>query len=154
MRRIVAATDGSDVADRAVDFAADLASKFAAELVLVYVIERSAPVSSSAGGARTIPVLGTMTRTEDTSLPEALQEAAHDVLAKALARAEGRGAGHVDMELRAGEPADTLIAAAKEHEADVMVLGKSGRGRLAGLLLGSVSQKVVTNASWAVIIVP
>jgi nucleotide-binding universal stress UspA family protein len=154
MRRIVAATDGSDVADRAVDFAADLASKFAVELVLVYVIEGSTPISLTAGGSRAVPVLGTTTRMENASLPEALLEAARDVLTKAGARAERRGVGRVHTELRAGEPADTLIAVTKQREADVMVLGKRGRGRLAGLLLGSVSQKAVANAPCTVIVVP
>jgi nucleotide-binding universal stress UspA family protein len=95
-----------------------------------------------------------MTKVEDTSLPEVLEDAGRDVLAKAAARAEQRGARHIHTEIRAGEPAETLIAVAKERAADAMVLGKRGRGRLAGLVLGSVSQKVVTNAPCPVIVVP
>ena len=87
-------------------------------------------------------------------MPEVLTNTANDLAAKAKGRAEARGAQHVYTEVRAGEPAEVILSVAKEREADVIVLGKRGQGRLAGLLLGSISQKVVTQARCAVIVIP
>src|ERR1700730_713445 len=119
MHRILAATDGSDVADPAFDSAADLASKFTAELVLVCVIPGSPTVVSSAGAWRAVPGLGATTTVEKTSLPEALKDTAKDVRTTARVRAERRGARHIHTEIGVGEPADTIISVAKEREADV-----------------------------------
>jgi nucleotide-binding universal stress UspA family protein len=45
-----------------------------------------------------------------------------------------------------GDPAETIIETARRENADAIVMGRRGRGRLAGLLLGSVSQKVASLA--------
>lgn len=154
MRQIVAATDGSDTADRAVDFAAELASKFTVDLVLTYVISASSTALAGGGLAHPATDLRAPIRVESTSLSQVLTDAANDILAKAKARAQARGARRVHTELRTGEPAEMILLLAKEHDAGVIVLGKRGRGRLAGLLLGSISQKVMMLAPCAVIVVP
>lgn len=155
MRCIAAATDGSEAADRALDFAADLASKFGADLVLTHVVLPSAPASAGAGPTRTfLPNPRAPIAVESLSVPEVLTQTASDLLAKAKSRAEARGALHVHTEVRVGEPAEVILSVAKERNADAIVLGKRGQGRLAGLLLGSISQKVVTLARCAVMIIP
>jgi nucleotide-binding universal stress UspA family protein len=55
--------------------------------------------------------------------------------------------------VRHGDPADTLLRVAGEKEASAIVVGSSGRGRLASLLLGSVGQSVVAQARFTVIVV-
>ncbi len=154
MRCISVATDGSDAADRAIDFAADLASKFSVDLVLTHVISASTLATTSAGPGRPLAHQRAPIRVEYGSVPEVLTNTANDLAAKAKGRAEARGAQHVYTEVRAGEPAEVILSVAKEREADVIVLGKRGQGRLAGLLLGSISQKVVTQARCAVIVIP
>jgi nucleotide-binding universal stress UspA family protein len=54
--------------------------------------------------------------------------------------------------LREGQPADVLVAEARE--ADLLVVGSRGRGGFKGLLLGSVSQQCAHHASCPVTIVP
>ena len=54
----------------------------------------------------------------------------------------------------AGYVAQTIIEIAPEKDADVIVVGKHGKGRIAGLLLGSVSQKLVSLAPRPVTVVP
>ncbi len=158
MRYIVAATDGSDIADRAIDFAADLATKFTADAVLLHVISASTLASTGTGPAHPAgdlrADLRVPRRVENTSLSEVLRDTANDILDKAKRRAEARGARRVDTEVRVGEPAEMILSVGKEREADVIVVGKRGRGRVAGLLLGSISQKVMMLAPCIVIVVP
>ncbi len=58
----------------------------------------------------------------------------------------------VRREVQQGPPARVLLGAA--HEADLLVVGSRGRGGFAGLLLGSVSQKVLHHASCPVVVIP
>ena len=52
-----------------------------------------------------------------------------------------------------GSPAEAIIEVAKTRHSDVIVIGSRGLGRLAGLVLGSTSQKVVSYAPCPVLIV-
>ena len=56
-------------------------------------------------------------------------------------------------EARTGDPADQIIAAADEHGAGLIVVGTRGQTRLRRLILGSVAQKVLLNASCSVLVV-
>ena len=53
-----------------------------------------------------------------------------------------------------GDPAKVLIETVEREHADAIVVGRRGRGRLEGLLLGSVSQKLSCLAPCMVIVVP
>ncbi|MCZ2127684.1 MAG: universal stress protein [Anaerolineales bacterium] len=59
----------------------------------------------------------------------------------------------IRTEVLEGDPASAIIEAAKKHGSDIIVMGSRGLGRLAGLLLGSTSQKVVAHAPCPVLIV-
>jgi nucleotide-binding universal stress UspA family protein len=61
----------------------------------------------------------------------------------------------VDTQLLFGNnPASELLRLAKEREVDAIVMGSHGRGRFRGMVLGSVSQRVIHDATVPVIIVP
>ena len=57
----------------------------------------------------------------------------------------------VDVVVRHGNPADAIIEVAHEVGADVVVVGSRGHGGFVGLLLGSVSRRVVDHAGRVVI---
>ena len=59
----------------------------------------------------------------------------------------------VHTEILEGDPASAILEVAKIRNSDVIVMGSRGLGRLAGLLLGSTSQKVVSHAPCPVLIV-
>ena len=69
------------------------------------------------------------------------------------AAAGATGATVVSSEIRQGDPAEAILARAREVGADLLVLGRRGRGTLKGLLLGSVSQKLSALAESAVLTV-
>ncbi len=76
------------------------------------------------------------------------------MLKRAEAVAHDHDATNIELMTGAGDPAEVLIDTAKRKHADAIVAGRRGRGRLAGLLLGSVSQKLTCLAPCPVIVVP
>ena len=81
-------------------------------------------------------------------------DAQNDYASIARARAETLGVPGVQSESLAGNDiAATIIDAARRDNVDLIVVGKRGLSRVAGLLLGSVSQKLVSAAPCAVTVV-
>ncbi len=147
MERIVAAVDGSAPSLKAVDFAADLASKYDAELILFNVAREFSPIIDGE--------LEAYARIEhiETLASEAGVAAAETVLAGARLTARAKGATRISTRWAFGDPAEEIIALAKDRQADLIVIGSRGHGRLAGLLLGSVAQKTLGHASCPVLAV-
>jgi len=147
MERIIAAVDGSTSSLKAVAVAADLASKYGAELILLTVTpELSASLTAE---------LATYIRQEQIDVPvsEPASPWAENILADARLRAQANGAGRISTCFSSGDAAEEIIVQAKGRRADLIVVGSRGHGRLAGLLLGSVAQKVVTHAPCPVLVV-
>ncbi len=145
MPGILVATDGSKAADRAVDFGAQLAKSLAVPLWIINVTDDFGPSSAQ---------LQEFSRVEHLSRGEMIESLSAQLLAKAKERAEKLGARSVQIESRQGDVTQTIIEIANERDADAVVVGKRGRGSLAGLLLGSVTQKLVSLAPRVVIVVP
>jgi nucleotide-binding universal stress UspA family protein len=80
------------------------------------------------------------------------QDDARGVLAEAADIARG-AAAEVSLEMHEGAPADVLARIAALREADEIVVGTRGLGRLRGAL-GSVAQEVVRTADRPVLVVP
>jgi nucleotide-binding universal stress UspA family protein len=57
------------------------------------------------------------------------------------------------IETLEGTAAEAILAAASARKIDLIVIGSRGRGQLAGLLLGSQSQKVIQHATCPVLVV-
>ncbi len=145
MKHILVATDGSDSAGRAVDYAARLAKTHGADLLIVNVI-----------GGYGLPdkVLLSFTQGQQVWLTELLASLSAETLTKARDRARSAGVTMIRLESRKGDVAQTIIEIAQEKEADLIVVGKRGTGIIAGLLLGSVAQKLVSIAPLPVAVVP
>jgi nucleotide-binding universal stress UspA family protein len=69
----------------------------------------------------------------------------------ARARAAGAAATFLVWD---GDPAETIVAAAESEDADVIVIGSHGRGRIGRMILGSTSARVSQEARRKVIVVP
>jgi nucleotide-binding universal stress UspA family protein len=146
MKRILVAVDGSEPSLRAIDFAADLASKYAASLKLLTAMRDV---------DRPDPGFEAYARLEHIKDPPiSLQiESVRNALASFRDRAAAKGAKEIGADAVIGDPAEQILANARDGEADLIVMGNRGHGRLAGLLLGSVTQKVVGLAPCPVVIV-
>jgi nucleotide-binding universal stress UspA family protein len=71
-----------------------------------------------------------------------MQVVAQTAMKGAKAQAEQSGAKRVQTSIASGDPSNAILQAAKEKNADLVVLGTRGLGQVQGMLLGSVSRKV------------
>jgi nucleotide-binding universal stress UspA family protein len=140
--RILVGVDGSDAAVRATKFAAGLALKCDAELWLAYVTDGISPDE-----------LESFIRAEHVSPGDFLSLRSALVL-QAEDAAREVGAMRIQTQSLYGDAAEQLLGLVAAEQLDAIVVGKRGRSRLAGLLLGSVSQKLVSLACCPVIVVP
>ncbi len=135
--RILLAVDGSDHALHAAKVAADLARCMKAELRILVVYP---PIP---------PYLG------EPNLQQAINsrlDEAQAILQRAV-DAVGEIPSEIHTELIEGDAAEAIIEVVKTRNSDLIVMGSRGLGRLAGLLLGSTSQKVLSHAPCPVLIV-
>ncbi len=162
-KRIVAAIDGSENAKRAIEAAGDLAKAYEAKLYLVHVIgsgaispalARMAEIehltdSRRAAGAQNVAnVFGNLATAERAAGSPVVAYEIHHALGERLLKnaaelAQKKGAQSPDVILSEGDPAQAILDAAKKVEADLIVLGTRGLSDLRGLLLGSVSHRVI-----------
>jgi len=145
MKFVLVATDGSASAGRAVALAAEIARTFDATLHIVNVLEGYSAASEA---------LECHPSSIETPSFETVSCTATEILQKARERAASLGARRVEIETRTGPVAETILEIARDEGADTIVVGKRGHGRVAGLLLGSVSQKIVCEAFCPVLVAP
>lgn len=143
MQRIIVATDGSPGANRAVDAAARLAKAAGGELVILTI---GGNHIASAELRRLASVYGDLSKT--------LELAANKILSQARKRALRIGVAAVKLQTAWGDPAEMIIDTVRREKANILVVGRRGHGRLSGLLLGSVSQKLASLAPCIVMVVP
>lgn len=136
------ATDGSSGADRAVDVAAEFAKAVDGNLSII-------TVAGNLSGEELRQIARAERNTTDV-----LESLSTQTLMAAKERAQRFGVSTIQMKTAWGDPAEAIIEAVRREHADAIVVGRRGRGQLAGLLLGSVSLKVASLAPCTVIVVP
>ena len=138
---ILLATDGSPSAELATQRALDLA--LATGWALRTVVVWHTPVVAAMGynGVTALPELN-----------DAERDQAQHIAASVVERAKKLGV-EASSDVRQGDPADEICAAAAAIDAAVIVVGTHGWGSLKRLFLGSVSTRVVHEAPCAVLVV-
>jgi nucleotide-binding universal stress UspA family protein len=135
--RILLATDGSAGARPAEEEALRLASACGAALDILHVLEFAPGMDPE------FPV--------NRLYLEELQKQAAPRLDELLARA--KSAGEAARHELVGEPAERIVAKAREVGADLIVLGTHGRGGIERILLGSTAERVAATAPCPVLTV-
>jgi nucleotide-binding universal stress UspA family protein len=142
--RILLATDGSGSAGAALDFLLGFPFPAGSEAILLSVIDGKTFVEDkdlSDEESRTVR------ETRDMVQAETEQFLAGE--AGRLRQAGWAGSTRI----RYGDPADEIIRAAEEHDADLVVLGSHGTSGVKRFLLGSVSDRVLIYSSCSVLII-
>jgi nucleotide-binding universal stress UspA family protein len=136
--RVVVGVDGSDASRVALRWAADHAVLHAAGLDIVHAW--SAPYLPY-GGA------GPLEREPAATAARTLAAAEEDWIV-------GQGAAPADLRSIVEEENPGIAMVARSAGARLVVVGSRGRGRLAGVILGSVSQRCVDHAACPVAVLP
>lgn len=122
--------DFGEEADKAIDIAISLATKFDSRLTLLHA--SWTPPPSYAAYSEAIIVWPT----------EEIAKVAEKQLAAVLAKARTKYP-RTDSVLVIGNPWETILEVAKEQHASLIVMGTHGRRGLSRMLLGSIAEKVV-----------
>ena len=136
--RIVLGLDGSQQSERAFAVARDLAALTKATVTIVHVREMMLA-----------PAVGGVPRRIDESAIETRIRAQADELKAAGAGGELR----LIASTYTGGPATDIVNVAREVDAELIVVGTRGQGLIAGLLLGSVTQRLLQIAPCPVLAV-
>jgi nucleotide-binding universal stress UspA family protein len=139
-KQIVVGVDGSPASRTALEWASDEAVHHGAELVVLTAWLPTPP--PLAGTSSTLPTHGATDAKETAK--ELLMETIHDILGEDPPVL-------VHPQVKEGNAAKLLIDLSED--ADLLVVGSSGHGGFAGMLLGSVSQHVATLAKCTVVVV-
>jgi len=143
MTTVLIPVDGSETALRAVRRFADLARGMPDVHAILMNVEPELPlVDRMAGGS-----------------PEAvrrfgqpLRDRAEKLLAQARSELERAGV-RSSVTVEFGDPADTIVARAKDWSVELIVIGSERRGTIGSLLPGSVAHKVLHHSDLPVLLV-
>ena len=175
LRKIVLAHDGSDHADKALDLAITLAKATDSELEIVNVLsdqsltqdeltlaetEYGAAMHQGLGDLKLVPLGGApwvgttaLLQTRPELGPTVRRVLGEQIVRQAAATATTKGVARVTTAVESGDPASAIVRRAQEAKADLVMMGSRGLSNIKGLLIGSVSNKVVSMAECSVVTV-
>ena len=139
-KMIIVAVDGSAASERILLFAEHLARVESASVVVVHAYQ--------------LPVEYEWAESYET-LAQQFEAVANEVAQDALDALSESGAS-VTADVRQGNAAEAILAAAHAHQADLIIIGSRAqrRGAVAEALLGSVSSTVLRHSACPVLVVP
>jgi nucleotide-binding universal stress UspA family protein len=145
-KRILIATDGSDLAGKALTHGLALAKALNAPVVVTTVTEgwNAFEIAHMARLGNRDPI---------NQFEEMVSSAASNVLGHAAEVAKAQGVTFETVHVRDSHPAEGIIATAKEKGCDLIVMASHGRRGVDRLLLGSQASEVLTHSKVPALIV-
>jgi nucleotide-binding universal stress UspA family protein len=143
-KRILIATDGSELSDKAVESGLSLAALTGATVIALKVVPRY-PRSYFEGG---LPVDASDIRRIEKQWSDAAQAMVDAIKDKG----ETQGLTVKAIVAKSDLVAEAVIAAAKKHKCDLIVMASHGRKGIKRLLLGSETQHVLTHSHIPVLV--
>ena len=138
-RHILIPTDGSELAEHGLAHGLALAKSLGAKASVIFVVE---PFPEMTGR-----YLETVAR-----YAELRREQATSVLDRAANAAKEAGLSCETIQAENGQPHLAIIAAAEDKGCDLIVMSSHGRSGLSMLLIGSITNKVLTLAKTPVLV--
>lgn len=138
--KIVCGTDGSPDAEAALTWAAQQIERTGGQVILVYSIEMIYPSAPMA-----MPVLPEVDEARRAEAAIALEERA--------AVLRDRGIEYTTV-TENGNAAAALERVADDEDADMIVVGRRGRGAFTSMLLGSVTNQLLHHTKHVLVVMP
>lgn len=142
--RILVTTDGSNLSKKAVTSAIQLAATCGAELIAMKVVPRY----PSAYFEGSIP----LSAEEIGRIEQQWTESAQAQLALIDKSAKAKSVAVKGVTVKSDVVSDAIIATAKKHKAELIVMASHGRKGIKRLLLGSETQQVLTHSHIPVLV--
>ena len=143
-KRILLATDGSTLSKKAHKAALSLAQLSGADLFALKVVPRY-PMAYFEGAMPVDPAVMTEVETK-------WHDDAQKLLDELVAGAQAKGLKAKALVVKSDLVADAVVAAAKKHKCDLIVMASHGRKGIKRLLLGSETQHVLTHSHVPVLV--
>jgi len=141
-RHILIPTDGSELAEHGVTNGLALAKSLGAKVSVIVVEEPFDELSIEVPG-----------QTEGSAkYAEQIKKRATNVLNRAANAAKQAGVSCDTIQVENEQPYQAIIAAAKDRGCDLIVMSSHGRSGLSAVLLGSVTNKVLTHTKSPVLV--
>ncbi|HXU54324.1 MAG TPA: universal stress protein [Casimicrobiaceae bacterium] len=144
-KNILVATDGTRLSGKAITQAVALAKALGARLTAFYA-SPDYPLPVYAEGAIVEP----MSRREYAAI---CKEEADRILGAVAAKAKSARVALNAVHVVNSTPWRAILAAARRHRCDAIVMASHGRRGVSALLLGSETQKVLTHSKIPVVVV-
>ena len=144
-KHLLIATDGSELAGKAVSNGLALARELNASVTAVTVTEPWPPVEMAAKMEQ-----GKLHPIED--FEKGVANWANGVLAGVAAKAKEMGVACETVHIADHHPADGIIETSRTRDCDLIVMASHGRRGVKKLLLGSVANEVLAHSSMPVLI--
>lgn len=141
-KNILIATDGSALADKAVDSGIALAKALGGSVVVLTATE---PWTATVSGEMTIGFPA-------AEYDQAMAAHAKTVLDRATAAAQKAGVACQTEHAKDAFPAEAIVEIAKKRGCDLIVMASHGRRGVSRMLLGSQANRVVTHSTVPVLI--
>lgn len=142
---VMVAVDFSENGRKAFDAAMNLAEDMSTSLIIVHVYPELKTPSLMMGDLEK--------QVMDEAKAEISKEEAMTLAEEWVSVARKRGLD-VDVVASGGDPVDTILAAAKERNVGLLVVGTHGRTGLKHLLMGSVAEDIIRRSDRPVLVVP
>ena len=150
---ILVPLDGSELSERALPMAQNLAQSSEATVHLIHMVSRE-HVWGAGGGNESVQA-AEMEMDMARQLTESQLHRGRKYLEQKGSQLSGAGIKiEPEFAVKAGEPAQNIIDYVKEHSFSLVVMTTHGHGGIRRLLLGSVTDRVIRSCEVPVLVVP
>ena len=150
---ILIPTDGSENSKRANKHALWIADKSNADIIVLYVVEPHFPNIETTLPLSTLPTPDEYYYNEIRSEGKEIIEQFRKELEETQCRGICKNV-NLKSQIREGKPSMEILKVIEEENIDLVIMGASGRHALDRFILGSVTERVIREATKPVMVTP